>query len=115
MRPGLEHGYAPTKAQRQRSPWLTAGALQAGERGHIRSGAQAHSGMVQAWSRVQVMEQTWEGGDVCRQDGPLTSHFRVSLNHKEDSQTKFIKPNSQRQDIIIKYWVSIGSIHKEQG
>ena len=41
--------------------------------------------------------------------------FRVSLNHKDDSQIKFIKPYSQRQDIIIKYWVSIGSIHIEQG
>ena len=46
---------------------------------------------------------------------PLTSHFRASLKHKDDGQTKFIKPNSQRQDIIIKYWVSIGSIHREQG
>ena len=45
----------------------------------------------------------------------LTCHFRVSLKHKDDGQTKFIKPNSQRQDIIIKYWVSIGSIHREQG
>ena len=44
----------------------------------------------------------------------LTCHFRASLKHKDDSQTKFIKPNSQRQD-IIKYWVSIGSIHTEQG
>ena len=38
----------------------------------------------------------------------LTSHFCASLKHKDDGQTKFIKPNSQRQDIIIKYWVSIG-------
>ena len=45
----------------------------------------------------------------------LTCHFRASLKHKDDGQTKFIKPNSQRQDIIIKYWVSIGSIHREQG
>ena len=45
----------------------------------------------------------------------LTCHFRASLKHKDDGQTKFIKLNSQRQDIIIKYWVSIGSIHREQG
>ena len=45
----------------------------------------------------------------------MTCRFRASLKHKDDSQTKFIKPNSQRQDIIIKYWVSIGSIHREQG
>ena len=47
--------------------------------------------------------------------GGLTCRFCASLKHKDDGQTKFIKPNSQRQDIIIKYWVSIGSIHKEQG
>ena len=45
----------------------------------------------------------------------LTSRFCASLKHKYDGQTKFIKPNSQRQDRIIKYWVSIGSIHREQG
>ena len=45
----------------------------------------------------------------------LTCRFCASLKHKDDGQTKFIKPNSQRQDIIIKYWVSIGSIHREQG
>ena len=45
----------------------------------------------------------------------LTYRFRASLKHKDDGQTKFIKPNSQKQDIIIKYWVSIGSIHREQG
>ena len=45
----------------------------------------------------------------------LTCRFRASLKHKYDGQTKFIKPNSQRQDRIIKYWVSIGSIHREQG
>ena len=45
-------------------------------------------------------------------DGGLTYHFRASLKHKDDGQKKFIKPNSQRQDIIIKYWVSIGSIHR---
>ena len=45
----------------------------------------------------------------------MTCHFRASLKHKDDDQKKFIKPNSQRQDIIIKYWVSIGSIHKEHG
>ena len=44
----------------------------------------------------------------------LTCRFRASLKHKDDGQTKFIKPNSQRQDIIIKYWVSIWLIHKEQ-
>ena len=48
-------------------------------------------------------------------EGLLTCRFRASLKHKDDGQTKFIKPNSQRQDIIIKYWVSIGSIHREQG
>ena len=46
-------------------------------------------------------------------DSLLTCRFRASLKHKDDGQTKFIKTNSQRQDIIIKYWVSIGSIHKE--
>ena len=45
----------------------------------------------------------------------MTCHFRASLKHKDDGQTKFIKPNSLRKDITIKYWVSIGSIHKEQG
>ena len=45
----------------------------------------------------------------------LTGRFCASLKHKYDGQTKFIKPNSQRQDRIIKYWVSIGSIHREQG
>ena len=44
-----------------------------------------------------------------------TCRFCASLKHKDDDQKKFIKLNSQRQDIIIKYWVSIGSIHKEQG
>ena len=47
--------------------------------------------------------------------GAVTCRFRASLKHKDDGQTKFIKPNSQRQDIIIEYWVSIRSIHKEQG
>ena len=47
--------------------------------------------------------------------GILTCRFRASLKHKDDGQTKFIKPNSQRKDIIIKYCVSIGSIHREQG
>ena len=45
----------------------------------------------------------------------LTCRFCASLKHKYDGQTKFIKSNSQRQDTIIKYWVSIGSIHREQG
>ena len=44
----------------------------------------------------------------------VACRFRASLKHKDDGQKKFIKPNSQRQDIIIKYWVSIGSIHREQ-
>ena len=50
-----------------------------------------------------------------RESRLLTCRFRASLKHKDDGQTKFIKPNSQRQDIIIKYWVSIGSINREQG
>ena len=41
--------------------------------------------------------------------------FSCNVKHKDDGQKKFIKPNSQRQDIIIKYWVSIRSIHREQG
>ena len=45
----------------------------------------------------------------------LMCRFRASLKHKDDGQKKFIKLNSQRQDIIIKYWVSIGSIQREQG
>ena len=45
----------------------------------------------------------------------MTRRFCASLKHKDDGQTKFIKPNSLRQDKIIKYWVSIGSIHREQG
>ena len=45
----------------------------------------------------------------------LTCRFRASLKHKDDGQTKIYKTNSLRQDIIIKYWVSIGSIHREQG
>ena len=45
----------------------------------------------------------------------MTCRFRASLKHKDDGQNKFIKLNSQRQDIIIKYWISIGSIHIEQG
>ena len=53
--------------------------------------------------------------DVQGDDGEVTRHFCASLKHKDDGQTKFIKPNSQKQDIIIKYWVSIGSIHREQG
>ena len=47
--------------------------------------------------------------------GQVTCRFHASLKHKDDGQTKFIKPNSQIQDIIIKYWASIGSIHREQG
>ena len=45
----------------------------------------------------------------------LTCRFRASLKHKDDGQIKLIKLNSQKQDIIIKYWVSIGSIDIEQG
>ena len=41
--------------------------------------------------------------------------FSCVVKHKDDGQTKFINPNSQRQDRKIKYWVSIGSIHREQG
>ena len=55
------------------------------------------------------------GEKLCSNNGSLTCRFRASLKHKDDGQTKFIKPNSERQDIIIKYWVSIGSIHREQG
>ena len=39
--------------------------------------------------------------------------FSCVVKHKDDGQTKFIKLNLQRQDIIIKYWVSIESIHRE--
>ena len=41
--------------------------------------------------------------------------FLCVVKHKDDGQTKFINPNSQRQDRKIKYGVSIGSIHREQG
>ena len=44
---------------------------------------------------------------------PIDVSFCASLKHKDDGKKK--NPNSQRQDIIIKYWVSIGSIHREQG
>ena len=54
------------------------------------------------------MERVWES---LRADGS----FSCVVKHKDDGQTKFIKPNSQRQDRKIKYWVSIGSIHREQG
>ena len=47
--------------------------------------------------------------------GPVDGSFSCVVKHKDDGQTKFINPNSQRQDRIIKYWVSIGSIHREQG
>ena len=56
-----------------------------------------------------------------REDGTMVSgvvcdvSFSCVVKHKDDGQTKFMKLNSQRQDIIIKYWVSIGSIHREQG
>ena len=39
-----------------------------------------------------------------RRSWGLTCRFCASLKHKDNGQTKFIKPNSQRQDIIIKYW-----------
>ena len=45
----------------------------------------------------------------------LTCHFCASLKHKYNGQTKFIKPDSEIRHRIIKYWVSIGSIHREQG
>ena len=51
-----------------------------------------------------------ESSEVC-----LDVSFSCVVKHKDDGQTKFIKPNSQIQDIIIKYWVSIRSIHREQG
>ena len=47
--------------------------------------------------------------------GVSDGSFLCVVKHKDDGQTKFINPNSQRQDRIIKYWVSIGSIHREQG
>ena len=56
-----------------------------------------------------------EGMVARRSRGGVTCRFHASLKHKDDGKKKFIKPNSQRQDIIIKYWVSIGSIHREQG
>ena len=62
--------------------------------------------VVELTGRLKASEDAFE---------PLTCHFCASLKHKDDSQTKFIKPNSQIQDIIIKYWASIGSIHREQG
>ena len=63
---------------------------------------------------------TWHVGPTRMRRGTeatwqVTCRFRASLKHKDDGQKKFIKPNSLRQDIIIKYWVSIGSIHREQG
>ena len=59
---------------------------------------------------------TWHVGPTRMRRGTevtwqVTCHFRASLKHKDDGQKKIIKPNSVRQDIIIKYWVSIGSIH----
>ena len=61
-------------------------------------------------------EATWVHADA-REGCHVVSDMSFScvVKHKDDGQTKFIKPNSQRQDIIIKYWVSIGSIHREQG
>ena len=46
---------------------------------------------------------------------PINVSFSCVVKHKDDGQTKFINPNSQRQDRKNKYWVSIESIHKEKG
>ena len=62
-----------------------------------------------------VMPWRQRGSYTTTRSSSLTRRFCASLKHKDDGQKKFIKPNSQRQDIIIKYWVSIGSIHREQG
>ena len=74
-------------------------------------------------AEVSVGCEDWEAGKLSLHSkggckdllGGVTARFCASLKHKYDGQTKFIKPNSQRQDRIIKYWVSIGSIHREQG
>ena len=63
------------------------------------------------WARVHACVHLCARVRACA----LTCRFRASLKHKDDGQTKFIKLNSQRYDIIIKYCVSIGSIHREQG
>ena len=67
----------------------------------------------------EVGEATRDGVEIGPGRGKfgstMTCRLRASSKHKDDGQTKFIKLNSQRQDIIIKYWVIIGSIHKEQG
>ena len=39
---------------------------------------------------------TWKQRIIPGSGAILTYHFRASLNHKDDDQTKFIKPNSQR-------------------
>ena len=52
---------------------------------------------------------------VPKKAGITDVSFSCVVKHKYDGQKKFIKPNSQRKDRIIKYWVSIGSIHREQG
>ena len=64
-------------------------------------------------SKFASIHENWS--PILAAIGLVTCRFRASLKHKYDGQTKFIKPNSQRQDIIIKYWVSIASIHREQG
>ena len=38
----------------------------------------------------------WVLTAVGGKSGSVTYRFRASLNHKDDGQTKFIKPNSQR-------------------
>ena len=49
------------------------------------------------WSNIQSMSIR---GGLIRY---VTSRFRASLKHKDDGKKKLIKPNSQRQDIVIKY------------
>ena len=66
-----------------------------------------------AWTRVHAIDGfRWDPTPTV---WPRDVSFSCVVKHKDDGQTKFIKLNSQRQDIIIKYWVSIGSIHREQG
>ena len=91
----IEEGETTTRYRSRKQPsrfWEDGG----------RSEHWAHSGDAQGKDKGEGLAQ-------------VTCRFYASLKHKDDGQTKFIKPNSQRQDIIIKYWVSIGSIHREQG
>ena len=44
----------------------------------------------------QRRRETRVGRAVGQLRREVTCHFRVSLNHKDDKQTKFIKPNSRR-------------------